>query len=623
MSTFCEAGILVEGCLGYLAGGLLLTTILLFSLPCAIAFTLVLLWWFRTRVQRSMRATAGGSTDLEPYQSAPSGPRGELKIEVIDVTKEHSSVVRSTFVLAQLRRHVRQLAGVYAGTVCIQPLVLGVVLILGPVPMYNTMFTFVLGFILFFLVHATPLVLVPAFILKRQLWVLLLTVFAFLLVLWVFGKAIGVDSLGLWLFIASVPTGAVILLNIPRLRAVGPVMFAALLLFGYCTAIGVVYACLPAWEAIGPMRFVREDLAPLPLDKGVDQYLQWLMSLPARERLAEVLAVVENPRNFIKVANPQALTAELALTGVGRALTGAALGALLGFAFFRWLAVYYRDRRASDQMLTVDVLMVIFTLSSVLVLTAAFGGIVGACALGTLMGYAVSVRYWLQRRTLAAPSPVPLMLLLLRVFGFNRRTRRLLDDLGQYWRYLGPIQLIGGVDLAYSTLEPHEFFEFVNGRLTRAFVKNRADLESRLLENVATPDPDGLFRVEEFYCHDDTWRMTVSRVARNADAVLMDLRSFSSTNRGCIFEIEQLVASVSVQRIWLLIDRSTDLSFLTQTLQSAWLAMPTDSPNCVAGEQRLRILLASSSHRQTLNTLLGLLCDSAQSQRRADNRAGL
>jgi hypothetical protein len=101
--------------------------------------------------------------------------------------------------------------------------------------------------------------------------------------------------------------------------------------------------------------------------------------------------------------------------------------------------------------------------------------------------------------------------------------------------------------------------------------------------------------------------MTVSRLACKAHAVLMDLRGFTSKNRGCIFEIEQLIASVPLQCIVLLVDRSTDVPFLEQILQRAWRIVPTDSPNAIAGEHRVRILQASSSHRHTLNALLSLL----------------
>jgi hypothetical protein len=81
--------------------------------------------------------------------------------------------------------------------------------------------------------------------------------------------------------------------------------------------------------------------------------------------------------------------------------------------------------------------------------------------------------------------------------------------------------------------------------------------------------------------YEATWRMTVARLAREADAVLMDLRGFGPTNRGCIFELAQLIASVSLHRIVLLVDASTDVPFLEQTRQAAWRAMPGDSPTLV------------------------------------------
>ena len=186
----------------------------------------------------------------------------------------------------------------------------------------------------------------------------------------------------------------------------------------------------------------------------------------------------------------------------------------------------------------------------------------------------------------------------------------MLEDFGLRWRYLGPIRLIAGTDLAYVTIEPHEFFEFLAGRLSRAFVKGQEDLESRVLEGTTAPDPDGLFRIEDFFCHEATWRMTVSRLAREADAVLMDLRGFTPANQGCIFEIKQLIASVALSRIVLLVDSSTDMPFLEQTLQGAWRALPGDSPNAVAGRHRLHVLQASANHGRTLDSLLRLLCES-------------
>jgi len=81
------------------------------------------------------------------------------------------------------------------------------------------------------------------------------------------------------------------------------------------------------------------------------------------------------------------------------------------------------------------------------------------------------------------------------------------------------------------------------------------------------PDPDGRYRINEFFCHNDTWQITMERLARTSDAVLMDLRSFSPANQGCIFELGRLVDSVDLNRVVFLVDNTTDQEFLESTLQ--------------------------------------------------------
>jgi hypothetical protein len=618
MNALCSEGrgTLFEGCFGVDQfadlGAALLLVLVLIVLPIALLIALALVRLFRARVKQSMRATAGEAVNPETYQRPPDGPPGELGVAVLRVTRDNSRAARSTPLVSRLRARARGVALVYGGAACLQSLVLAAVLVASIqfAPTDNVSLKFALLFIGFFLVNASPVVLAPTIIVKRQLSFLILAVLALIVVLWAFDWAVGGDVVGLWLLISGVATGAILLLNIRPLRAVGPIVFAAALMFSYSAIGGHFYATAIVWKAIGPVHFVREDLAPLPLLEGMQKYLDEIARLPGPEQLAAVTTVLAEPTSLLRAAHPEAITTTVKLEVVGLSLAAIVLGALASFACVRWLAVHYHTRRASDQMLGVDVLMVIFALSSLLSLAPAFGWVAGASAIPAFAGYSLGARYGLRRRQRLAPPVEPRTLLLFRVFGFDRRTQRLLQDLGQRWRYLGPIRLMGGVDLADSTLEPHEFFDFLNGRLTRAFVRNRQDLEQRLSEHLPVPDPDGLFRVQEFYCHENTWRMTASYVAVQADAVLMDLRSFSPSNRGCIFEIEQLIASVSVPRIVLLIDRTTDLPFLEQTLQNAWRAMPGDSPNYRAGGHRLRVLHASARHQRDVDTLIGLLCES-------------
>ena len=586
----------------FILGFALLSVICLVALPLAILVAVTLLRRFRGRVARSMRIAAGVPALPQSNQSPIGRPTGELTIELIEATRQRANEARAVPLLATIRQHKWRLTFTYAAATCSLPLVIAAVYF-AEIPTSSpwTLVQIGLFFCIFFLQFATPVMLASTLILGKQVHWLLLGTLALIAAMWGQDALIGVDSIGLWLMASSVPTGAVLLLNIRRLRAVGPIVFAALLLALFGTVAGVIYAAIYALDKIGPIRFIREDLVQLPLSDATRIYFGELRNLPAAEMVAAVRAFAANPLSVIQVDNADALTTEVLIYHFGIVLAVTVVGCAAAWALVRWIAWSYRSQRASDQMLAIDVLMVIFTWSGFVALTS-----YGWSAVWVLAGF-VGYKLIFALRSRRQPALTPRTLLLLRVFGFARRTQQLLDDLGQRWRYIGPIQLIGGPDLADSTIEPHEFLEFLNGRLTRSFIANRSRLESRLSASPTRPDPDGLFRIDDFFCHDDTWRLTVTQLARAADAVVMDLRGFTSANWGCIFEIEHLAVAVPLQRVVLLVNDSTDIPFLKQVLRRAW-STPHVSPNAAVGGNSLRILQASSGHR-TLDVLLGLLCE--------------
>ncbi len=580
------------------------------ALPLGIVITFVLIRLFRSRVNRSMQATTGNTVSVLPRQVSANAAKGSIAIEFIDPDKKSARAARAVPRLARVRTHRYWLAAVYAAAACMHPLVLALVLVITIhlSPANQVMLVFTLLYTSFFLLNSTPVVLVPAVVLKKRLRFLVLSVVLLLLVLYIWQSIIGAESVYLWMLTASVPTGAVLLLNTRRLRAVGPIVFAATLLFLLGSGAGLVYATFQVLDLIGPIRFVRADLAGLPVIDDPMRYFTELWELPAAEMVAIIRAIIDAPLSFIQPAHPEAATMAVQVRFFGIWIATTACGAALSWVFVRWLARSYQARYSSDQMLTLDVLMLIYTLWMFLMLVLMYNWIAGGCALAGFIVYKLMSKGYLRRSGRRADADGIHTLLLLRVFGYDRRTQQLLEDLGQRWRYTGPIQLIGGTDLVNTTIEPYEFFEFLNGRLSRAFVKNRDDIEQRLSQHSITPDPDGLFRIDDYFCHDDTWQQTVSLLAPKAAAVLMDLRGFGAENRGCIAELEQLVASVPVDRIVLLADSSSNTAVIEQTVQNAFRAIPEDSPNAGAGVHRLRILRASASQRYTLDTLLGLLC---------------
>jgi hypothetical protein len=164
----------------------------------------------------------------------------------------------------------------------------------------------------------------------------------------------------------------------------------------------------------------------------------------------------------------------------------------------------------------------------------------------------------------------PARLLLLRVFGYQARTESLFDSIAQRWRFRGPVCLIAGVDLAARTADPGDMLALLNRRLAAQYIADADQIAVRVGRLDEGLDPDGRFRVNKLFCHDDTWRPALLRLLDTSDVVLMDLRSFSAENAGCIFELEQLVTRGPTDRIVLVCDKTTDLGLLRRTLGDAW-----------------------------------------------------
>jgi hypothetical protein len=283
---------------------------------------------------------------------------------------------------------------------------------------------------------------------------------------------------------------------------------------------------------------------------------------------------------------------------------GFALFGVLGWWLLGWLGRAYRNKRMSDQSLTVDSLFMQFGVLQSITLAFEgwawiFTGLIAFAAfkLVAVLGLARAV----GRSDGGARHP---SLLVLRVFALGRRSERLFDALSKRWLRAGPIGLIAGPDLVTRTVEPHEFLEFVGGRLSRRFIESEADLERRLAGRDTRPDPDGRHRVNEFFCRQDTWQMTMRRLAADSDAVLMDLRSFSPRNQGCLWELEQLLRGVPLERVLLVTDETTDRRFLEEKLQAIWQRIPPDSPASGLPKPTLRLFWASTSMPKSAEALV-------------------
>jgi hypothetical protein len=182
------------------------------------------------------------------------------------------------------------------------------------------------------------------------------------------------------------------------------------------------------------------------------------------------------------------------------------------------------------------------------------------------------------------------------------------DAVAKHWRYLDTVKLIVGPDLVTTTIAPHQFLEYVIGKLSRLFVTDRAALERRMQGLDSRPDADGRFRVHSFFCHADTWTSVLERLLEDSHVVLMDLRAFAPDNAGCVVELKALIDLVPARQCVLVVDHTTDHAFLAQTIEESWKAIASTSPNRTSAPSALEPFRLSSLGEFELRRLLRHLC---------------
>lgn len=286
------------------------------------------------------------------------------------------------------------------------------------------------------------------------------------------------------------------------------------------------------------------------------------------------------------------------------------VGGLGAWRALRGIGGLYAAKRTSEQTITTAAIWLIF--AGVHASTLAYNDLrwmaVGLAAFAAFVVVTTGGFRRLHRRSARAGAP---RLLVLRVFALGRHSRQLFDRLTARWRHIGSVQLIAGPDLASSTVEPHEFFDFLCRKLGSRFLADAAAVE-RAFDGLDThADHDGRYRITDFFCRDSVWREVFARLAAGSDVVLMDLRGFSSGNCGCTYELSELLNLVPLERVAIVIDGATDAAFLTRTLEAASARLSSASPNAVIPALDLHVFRDAAGRAPDPDRLLRLMCERA------------
>lgn len=377
---------------------------------------------------------------------------------------------------------------------------------------------------------------------------------------------LGIVALPLyWIILNGPPTVLLLTFLLRRIRAVGPLVLA----FMVAIAIGS--------QSILSVAGANEDLLELIAEFG------FAIGLSGRGVFAAMIGV------------------------------GMAVFSVCGWFLLRVLGRRYQRKRFSAQSIMLDSLWLLFAITQSIGLAFESPPWI-LTGLAAFAGYKLVARIGLRTMAKRVAGGKPKTLLLLRVFLLAGRSEKLFDKLRKHWPYAGSVSMIAGPDLVTSTVEPHEFLDFLSARLGRQFVSSTHDLQRRVDDMDKAADPDGRYRINEFFCHSNTWQMTMERLAIHSESVLMDLRSFSPANEGCVFELGRLLDSVSLNRVVFLVDSTTDRDYLEATLQRLWRSVSSDSPNRSVDAPTIRLFRSERQSESELKALLDLLTTSAPAE---------
>lgn len=308
--------------------------------------------------------------------------------------------------------------------------------------------------------------------------------------------------------------------------------------------------------------------------------------------------------DFLTVAFAMRANTAFIITLILITLAACGVFAVLGGWLSQKIRQGYLAKSLSDLSLSLDAVWLLFASCYAIVLALAGPGwAVFGIAAFLLYKFSLKHTYKLlpshQSDAYFCPT-----LLVLRVFSLGKRSEILFDTIAAYWRYIGTIQLIAGTDLAQSTVAPHQFLSFITGKLKGLFIDSEAAVNRSIRAIDHRPDADGRFRINDFLCHQDTWQSVLSKLVAGNDVVLMDLRNFQPENQGCIFEINQLLQSVSVHRLVLVVDNTTDRQLFREVLLAACAGLPLGSPNSGISADEVQLFELKSDHAKALRMLL-------------------
>ena len=159
--------------------------------------------------------------------------------------------------------------------------------------------------------------------------------------------------------------------------------------------------------------------------------------------------------------------------------------------------------------------------------------------------------------TLAAGGPPDIMYF--RLFENAAGTARFV----RAWRTLGNVYLLRSSDQV--TAEELEA-AVATGSVASMFIATPALLEASLADACVgrdeLPPAPQAYPQRALLCHGNFWKTAVELLLQRMDLVMVDLTGFGLENTGTAYELQRVIDTFPIERVTLLVDRTSDQPFL-------------------------------------------------------------
>ena len=243
-------------------------------------------------------------------------------------------------------------------------------------------------------------------------------------------------------------------------------------------------------------------------------------------------------------------------------------GVILTVRLIRWIAGQYEQKRISNRQVQVGCWLIFTSIVVLILLQVEDEDSVALRPVAFLVPLVSLFSFWFYFRKSAVVKvgTSPQRLLLLRVFSKNKRGETWLSAVERFWRHLGPVYLIAGPDLAKFNIDPYELYQFLSRNTKSLFIRNEQQAHKHLDEVDNQADPDGRYRVNEFFCPVDIWELVAQGLIKQSDVVVLDLRDFQLSRVGTVKEIDFLAQYNAFSRSLILVEDETTIENLIKLI---------------------------------------------------------